>query len=126
MLFAIALGGALGSVARYLLGAAVAPRQGGFPWMTLAINVTGSLLLGFLARALADPAHPPALRAALTVGFCGGYTTFSAFSLETVALLEGERYARAAAYAMASVGLSVAAAAAGAALARSLRPGGAA
>ena len=121
MLIAVAAGGALGSVARYLLGALLAPRAPGFPGVTLAINVSGSLLLGALAVALAGPAHSPAVRAGLTVGLCGGYTTFSTFSLETLALLEQGSYARAGAYAAASVVLSVAAALAGAALARLLR-----
>lgn len=121
MLLAIAAGGALGSVARYLLGALVAPRAAGFPWATLAINVSGSLLLGALAVALAGPGPSPAARAGLTVGFCGGFTTFSTFSLETLALLEQGSYARAGAYAAASLVLSVAAAMAGAALARALR-----
>jgi CrcB protein len=123
MLFAIAVGGALGSVVRHLLGTFVAARTSGFPWGTLAINVTGSLLLGFLVRSLADPAHSPALRAALTVGFCGGYTTFSAFSVETLALVQQGSWGRATVYALASVLLGVAAAVAGTALARSLRAG---
>ena len=121
MLFAIALGGALGSVVRYLLGTALAGRPGGVPWATLLVNVTGSLLLGFLVRYLDGPGPAPALRAALTVGFCGGYTTFSTFSAETLALLEAGSYARAAGYALASVLLSVAAAGGGAALGRAAR-----
>ena len=121
MLFAIAVGGALGSVASYLLGAFVAARGAGLPWGTLAVNVTGSLLLGFLVRHLAHPDQSAVLRAGLTVGFCGGYTTFSTFSVETLALLEGGSYSRAALYSLASVVLSVAAALAGAALARALR-----
>ena len=121
MLLAIAAGGAVGSVARYLIGAAVGARAAGFPWGTLAINVSGSLLLAFLLVALAEPAQPPSLRAGLTTGFCGGYTTFSTFSAETLALLEQGSYARAGGYAAASVLLSLAAALAGAALARSLR-----
>ncbi len=122
MLFAIGLGGALGSVARYLIGTLVAGRPGGFPWATLAINVSGSLVLGFLVRYLADPAQSPVMRAALTVGFCGGYTTFSTFSFEMLDLLERGSYGRAGGYASLSVALSIAASAAGAAFARALRP----
>lgn len=121
MLLAIAAGGALGSVARYLLGAGVGGRAPGFPWATLAINVSGSLLLAFLAAVLVAPAAPPALRAGLTTGFCGGYTTFSTFSHETLALVEQGSHARAAAYVAASVVLSLLAAAAGLALGRTLR-----
>ena len=123
MLFAIALGGALGTLARYLLGAALADVVPGFPAATLGINVVGSFLLGLLMAGVAlRPDLSPALRAALTVGFCGGFTTFSTFSAETVALLERGAAARAALYAAASVTLSVAAAFAGLALARQLSP----
>ena len=118
MLLAIALGGAAGSVARHLLGSYVGARTVGLPWGTLLVNVTGSLLLGFLARSVVDRSHSPALAAALTVGFCGGYTTFSAFSVETVLLLERGAWARALLYALASVTLCVGGAAAGVALAR--------
>ena len=121
MLFAIAAGGAAGSVARYLLGALLAPRAPDFPWATLGINVGGSLLLGALAVLLAGPTHSPTVRAGLTVGFCGGFTTFSTFSAETLALLEHGRHARAGGYVAASVVLGIAAAMAGAALARALR-----
>jgi len=121
MLFAIAAGGALGSIARYLIGTLVATRAPGFPWATLLINVTGSLLFAFLFAALTSPAQSPALRAGLTTGFCGGYTTFSTFSYETLALVERGSYGRAGSYVVASVLLSVAAAVAGVALARGLR-----
>ena len=122
MLLAIALGGAAGSVARHLLGSYVGARTVGLPWGTLLVNVTGSLLLGFLARYVVGRAHSPALAAALTVGFCGGYTTFSAFSVETVLLLERGAWTRALLYALASVALCVGGAGAGVALARVLAP----
>ncbi|MGI9075867.1 MAG: fluoride efflux transporter CrcB [Gemmatimonadaceae bacterium] len=90
MIWYIAVGGAAGSVSRYLLGTFVQQRTGAtFPLGTLIINVTGSLLLGFLLRyTFATPAASPEMRALLTIGFCGGYTTFSTFSYETLALLE--------------------------------------
>ena len=123
MLFAIAVGGALGTLARYLIGTALADVVPGFPAGTLGINVAGSFLLGLLmAGVAARPDFSPVLRAALTVGFCGGFTTFSTFSAETVALLEGGAAGRAALYAAASVTLSVAAAFAGLVLARQLSP----
>jgi CrcB protein len=121
MLFAIAAGGALGSVARYLIGTIVTARAPGFPWATLAINVTGSLLFAVFAAALAGQALSPALRAGLTTGFCGGYTTFSTFSYETLTLVEQGSYTRAGAYAAASVALSLLAAVLGLALGRGLR-----
>src|SRR3569833_2304908 len=80
--WAIALGAAAGGVSRFYLGAAIQQHLGTeFPWGTLAINITGSLLLGVLIRyAMATPAIALELRAMLTVGVCGGYTTFSSYS----------------------------------------------
>jgi fluoride exporter len=100
MIWSVAIGGAVGSVARFLLGAFVQQRAGTtFPVGTLIINITGSLLLGFLLRfALATPSITPGTRALLTTGFCGGYTTFSTFSYETVALIEENELGRAAIY----------------------------
>jgi CrcB protein len=109
MLWYIALGSALGGVSRYLIGGLVQRGAGaGFPLGTLAVNVTGSFLLGlFLRYALETPTLTPELRALLTIGFCGGYTTFSTFSYETVALLEDGQWSRAGAYVAASLVLSV-------------------
>ena len=116
---AIALGGAFGSLARYWVGAALAGVSAAFPVGTLLINVVGSFALGAILGAL--PAAPPsALRAGLAVGVCGGFTTFSTFSADVVTLAERGAMGRAAAYAGASVALSVAAAFAGLALGRSL------
>jgi CrcB protein len=120
--WAVAVGAALGGVARYYLGSAIQQRLGaGFPWGTLAINVSGSLLLGVFVRyAIATPAMSLELRALLTTGFCGGYTTFSTYSFETAMLLEEGRYERAALYAFGSVLLALAATACGFVLAREL------
>jgi CrcB protein len=106
MLWYVALGGAVGSVIRYTVGVAVQNRTGmDFPLGTLVVNITGCLLLGFLIHyALATPAITPEVRALLTTGLCGGYTTFSTFSYETVALIQDGDWRRAALY----VGLSVA------------------
>ena len=78
----LAVGGALGTVARYLVAGAVQARMiNAFPAGTLFVNVGGSLLLGFLVRyALETPAVTPEVRALMTTGLCGGFTTFSAFS----------------------------------------------
>lgn len=86
----IALGGALGSVARALVGAALVAR---FPWATLVVNVAGSLLIGWVMARLAGLEPPAAARwqALAAVGFCGGFTTFSAFSWQTLEqMLRGE------------------------------------
>ena len=105
LIWYVALGGAIGSAARYVIGLSVQSRTGfDFPVGTLLVNLTGCVLLGFLVRyALATPAVSPELRVLLTTGLCGGYTTFSTFGYETVALIEDGDWRRAALY----VGLSV-------------------
>ncbi len=112
MILAVALGSAVGGVARFLLSAWIQQRTAtSFPYATLLVNVSGSLLLGFLATWTFETAGVSSeLRALLTTGLCGGYTTFSSFSLETVALAEEGALARAAVYVAASVALSVLAA----------------
>jgi CrcB protein len=91
----VALGGALGTLARYFLSAAVANAFGqSFPWGTLLINITGSFAIGFFGT-LTDPDGVllvrPDVRTFFMIGVCGGYTTFSSFSLQTLNLArEGE------------------------------------
>lgn len=107
--FWVGLGGGLGALARYALGGWVASwAYAGFPWATFAINVLGSAVLGFLQRALPAPVVPPAKRAFLAIGLCGGFTTFSTFDLETFTLLQEARYAAAAAYSLGSVAACIA------------------
>lgn len=109
LITAVAVGGALGSVARYLIGAFIQGRVSiGLPVGTLVINVAGSLLLGFfMALGLETTAFTPEVRFFLTTGFCGGFTTFSTFSYETYRLLEDGEYRTAGIYAAASVVLSI-------------------
>ena len=116
----VAVGSAIGGVVRFLLGTIIQQKTGStFPVGTLVINVSGSLVLGFLVRyALATPAIGPEVRALLTAGLCGGFTTFSTFSYESVALLEEGAYHRAAWYVGLSVALSLAATLIGTGLAR--------
>jgi CrcB protein len=120
--WAIAVGAAVGGLARYYLASSVQQRFGvTFPWGTLLVNLSGSLLLGFIIRyAFATPTMSAEVRALLTTGFCGGYTTFSTFSYETAALLEEGQYERAGAYALGSVLLALAATFCGFILAREL------
>lgn len=122
MLWYIAVGSAIGGAGRYLLGGLVQRLAAGtFPGGTLFVNLTGSFLLGLILRYAVDtPAVTPELRAFLTVGLCGGYTTFSTFSYETVALLEDGDWTRAALYVALSVGLSLLATFLGLAAAREL------
>lgn len=111
----VALGGALGAVARYgLTGLMHRLLPGAFPIGTLTVNVAGGLMVGFLAGVLAarDGGGDHLTRLFFITGICGGFTTFSAFSLETVRLAEGG--------ATGTVVLSVAAQVAGAILATGL------
>lgn len=122
MLIYVAIGSALGGVSRYLVGGFVHRLlDTTFPAGTLLINVSGSFLLGVILRyAVETPTLTPEVRALLTVGFCGGYTTFSTFSYETVALLKDGEWTRAGLYITASVLLSVLGTMLGFALAREL------
>ena len=122
MLWYIAAGSAIGGVSRYLLGGLIQRQTAGtFPLGTLVINISGSFLLGMILRyAVETPTLTPEARAFLTVGLCGGYTTFSSFSYETVALMEDGQWSRGAVYVILSVGLSVLATFLGLAAAREL------
>ena len=107
----IALFGAVGSLARFGAQGVVQRWTGaGFPWGTFVVNVTGSVLVGFIAKlGTSSTLLSPDLRVGLLIGLCGGYTTFSTFSFETVRLLQDGAYARAALYVGGSVLLSLAA-----------------
>jgi fluoride exporter len=120
LIWYVAAGGAIGSVARLLLTALIQTKSGSeLPVGTLVINITGSLLLGVLIQyMLATPETSPEFRAFLTTGLCGGYTTFSTFSYETAALIQDGDYRRAALYVILSVGVSLVGTFAGFALAR--------
>lgn len=105
----VALGGAIGSVLRYQVGRAMTHWLGpqavtAFPWATLAVNLLGSLAMGLLAGWLARHGeHGEQLRLLLGVGLLGGFTTFSAFSLEMAMLLQRGQSVQAFAYITASV-----------------------
>lgn len=122
LFWAIAVGAAAGGLSRFYLTVAMQQRFGdAFPWGTLLINITGSLLLGFIIRyAMVTPSMSLELRLMLTTGFCGGYTTFSSYSYETAVLLEGGHYSRAALYSIGSVALALLATFAGFMIARAV------
>lgn len=105
----VALGGALGSVARYGVTAGTTRLLGpSFPWGTLAVNVVGSFLMGFLmALLLRKYADSDTARLFLTTGLLGGFTTFSAFSLDVFNLMQRGENGVAAIYVLASVLLSI-------------------
>jgi CrcB protein len=96
----VGVAGAAGTLLRYGLGGWLARATGGgFPWETLTINVSGSLVIGALAGALDRGALlPPPLRMALMVGLLGGFTTFSSFALEALRLVQGAEWRGAALY----------------------------
>ena len=97
------LGGGVGSVFRYLVGKALAGSSATFPAGTLAVNLLGCVLVGLLVRFGLNAQVDSLQRAALIVGFCGGFTTFSAFSLETAAMITEGRWGMATAYVATSV-----------------------
>ncbi|MFD2263644.1 fluoride efflux transporter CrcB [Lacibacterium aquatile] len=105
---AVAIGGAVGSVARYEFAKQVTMRLGtGFPWGILAINVIGSFVMGVMVAFFALVPLPQTLRVGLTTGILGGFTTFSTFSLDVATLMERGQTLLAAVYVVASVGLGV-------------------
>ncbi|MCV9965491.1 fluoride efflux transporter CrcB [Pararhizobium sp. BT-229] len=118
----VAAGGALGSVFRYLVGIWTLRSFGpAFPWGTLMVNVTGSFLIGVLAEAIARKfGASPEMRIFLITGILGGYTTFSAFSLDAITLIERGEPVTAAIYVGSSVLLSAIAVFAGLALMRAI------
>ena len=94
--FWVALGSALGGIGRYWCSGLVAERFGGtFPWGTMLVNVVGSFVIGFFATLTGPDGRllvSPNARQFVMVGICGGYTTFSSFSLQTLGLLRDEEW----------------------------------
>ena len=122
----VMLGGSLGTLARYAVSVLMLPYSRDMPWGTVLINGTGSLLIGlFGTLTLANGRYPvpEALRLFVMIGFYGGYTTFSSFSLQTLDLLRAGGYGRALVNVGASLALCLAAVAAGHFLAAHLNGG---
>ena len=122
LLLAIAVGGGLGSLARHYLSTAIYGLTGGtFPWGILAVNVVGGFAMGLIVELSALKLNlSPELRAFFTTGILGGFTTFSAFALDSALLIERGDWTGAGSYMVGSVVLSVAALFAGLWLVRAL------
>jgi fluoride exporter len=116
----VALGGAIGSAARFGVSEAMRrlPVLASLPWATLTVNVLGSLALGWYLRSAGAADAAPQMRAFVAIGLCGGFTTFSSFAFEGAVLLEGGQFARAGIYSALSLVLCVGATFAGFALGR--------
>jgi CrcB protein len=108
---AVAVGGAIGSVGRFWLAGFMAALTGPrFPWGTLLINILGSFIIGLVAGLTVAPPRigmPPEVRIFLMTGICGGFTTFSAFSLQTLELMQSGEFVLALGYSVGSVVLCV-------------------
>ena len=109
MLAMVGLGGGIGSVARYVIAASVqSPAWTGFPYGIFIVNITGGFVMGVLTEAMALKFNvSPEIRAFLTTGILGGYTTFSTFSLEAALLIQRHAYGQATAYIAGSALLSI-------------------
>lgn len=100
----VALGGAFGAVARYLLSGA---NVGSWPWGTFAVNVLGSLLIGLLVGMASKGVLSPEMKLLLVTGFCGGFTTFSTFANESLGMMKAGDVLLAALYVGASVAVGI-------------------
>ena len=109
ILLAVALGGALGSLLRYFVASAIqSVASPGFPWGIFVVNISGGFVMGLIVELGALKLQiSPEVRAFLTVGILGGYTTFSTFSLDSVLLIQRGAYLSAAAYIAGSAALSI-------------------
>lgn len=124
LLLLASLGGGIGAGARFLVQAAMLRWLGpGFPWWTLAINVVGSFFMGVVVELVASRfANSAEVRTFLATGILGGFTTFSAFSLDFVTLIDAKQQTAAMLYAIGSVSLSILAMYLGLILSRALFP----
>ncbi len=112
-LFPVMAGGAIGAGFRYATGAALATRGSAWPWATFSVNIAGGFAMGVLAALVLKGAASETLRLFVGVGILGGFTTFSAFSLEGFQMIERGQAGMAGLYALSSVAGSIAALAAG-------------
>ena len=110
------IGGGIGSVLRYAVGLCIGAAA--FPWATLAVNVGGSFAIGLFGGWSERFGWPEAVCLALTVGFCGGFSTFSTFSKESLVLVQSGRWCAFTLYALGSFAIGIAAVAMGYLIAR--------
>jgi len=110
----VGAGSFLGGIGRYLVTFLVRPMGGGFPWATFFVNIAGSLFIGLLWGALSrQPQLSSTISLFLMVGFCGGFTTFSTFSKESLTLLQSGNYTTLLLYVLSSIVLGLLAVALG-------------
>lgn len=102
-ILSVAFGAAIGGVFRFLFSFWLKPEVSRFPWATLAVNLAGSFLLGVILSYFTRNEGNTSVKLMLTTGFCGGFTTFSAFSMELVLLLQKNEYQIAGIYLVSTV-----------------------
>lgn len=117
-IFLVGIGSFFGGIARYLIALAMKGISGTFPWATMTANITGCLLIGLLWATLNRFNMPSQLNLLLTVGFCGGFTTFSTFSKESMTLLQSGSYSLFGLYVFGSITIGILAVAVGYILAK--------
>ena len=104
----VGLGSFVGGVLRYLISLLLRPSMGGFPWGTFVVNIVGCLLIGALWGAMGRwPNSSSRISLLIGMGFCGGFTTFSTFSKESLALLQAGSYGLFAAYVFGSIAVGI-------------------
>ncbi|MGB0465731.1 MAG: fluoride efflux transporter CrcB [Candidatus Puniceispirillaceae bacterium] len=110
MIISVGAGGALGAIARYLVGMAISHHLPNHGWLaTLSVNIVGCFAMGIMAAILIEsPSVPPAVRSFVMIGFLGALTTFSSFALDIHILLDKQGFMAGAGYLITSVGLSLA------------------